>query len=399
MSTIIPVIMTEEGPTPTSADALRNALVNGVAQTNPGYTANLPGSLIEDIASTDVGALTMLEQGRVDQINSVTPYGANAAVLAQQGLMLGLPKGTKSNASVYVIISGPVGRVIPPGFIVSDGSHQYTITQGGVVESSGSTTQLYAVATTYGTWPIPENSVTTIISSVPSGVTLTVTNPNAGVAPTSDESVANYRARILQAQTVVGAGTVAMLKARLNAVAGVQPRLVSVRSVTGGWEVICGGGDAQAIGLAIFESILDLSTIKSSATAANNVSVTLADGSDTYTFDFVNPPQQAVTVAITWNTGITGFTKSAQVNSLGAVGVQNYINSITVGQPINLNAMSASFEQAVSGAIALSDITSLSFAVTINGSTAAPTAGTQAIPSDPESYFYANATDITSTQG
>ena len=58
-------------------------LVALVASENPDYTANLPGSLIEDIASTDVGALTGIDQARVDAINSVTPYGANAFVLAQ----------------------------------------------------------------------------------------------------------------------------------------------------------------------------------------------------------------------------------------------------------------------------------------------------------------------------
>ncbi|EEF27062.1 conserved hypothetical protein, partial [Ricinus communis] len=73
------------GPVPTAPATLRQNLVNGVAATNPDYTANLPGGLIEDIASTDTGALVTIDQARIDAVNSVTPYGANAFILAQQG--------------------------------------------------------------------------------------------------------------------------------------------------------------------------------------------------------------------------------------------------------------------------------------------------------------------------
>jgi hypothetical protein len=53
-----------------------------VAAEVPDYTANLPGSLIEDISSTDVQALATIDQARVDAINSFSPYGANAFALA-----------------------------------------------------------------------------------------------------------------------------------------------------------------------------------------------------------------------------------------------------------------------------------------------------------------------------
>ena len=87
----IPLVMTSEGPVPTPPATLRAQLVDSVASTNPDYTANLPGSLIEDIASTDVGALVTMDQARVDAINSVTPYGANAFVLGQLGAQFGIP--------------------------------------------------------------------------------------------------------------------------------------------------------------------------------------------------------------------------------------------------------------------------------------------------------------------
>lgn len=77
----LPIIMTSEGPQPTPATTIWQALIQAVSSQVPGYTANLPGSLIEDISSTDVAALAVIDQARVDAVNSVSPYGANASVL------------------------------------------------------------------------------------------------------------------------------------------------------------------------------------------------------------------------------------------------------------------------------------------------------------------------------
>src|ERR1700744_573569 len=117
----IPLVMTAQGPVPTPPSVLLQALLSAVAATNPGYTASLPGSLIEDISSTDVGALATIDQARVDAVNDVTPFGANAFVLTQLGQQFGVPQGQAANGSVLVIFSGTPGYVIPAGFVVSDG--------------------------------------------------------------------------------------------------------------------------------------------------------------------------------------------------------------------------------------------------------------------------------------
>ena len=206
MSLTVPLVMGASGAVPTSPVALRQTVEQNVAATNPDYTANLPGSLIEDVLSTQVGGLTQIDQARVDAINSVTPYGANAFVLSQLGQQLGIVQGAPTNTSVYVVISGTAGYVIPPGFIVSDGTYQYVIQSGGVVGTSGSTSQLYAVSTQSGSWAVPAGSVTQIVTSVASGYSLTVTNPEAGTPATSAESVESYRSRVLQGQQVTCQG-------------------------------------------------------------------------------------------------------------------------------------------------------------------------------------------------
>ena len=118
----LPTVITAAGLQPQSPATLRANLVAAVAAQNPGYTADLPGSLIEDIASTDVGALVVCDQARVDLVNSLSPYAANAQLLIQLGNISGVQQGTTSNTSVYVVFSGTVGFVVSPGFTVSDGT-------------------------------------------------------------------------------------------------------------------------------------------------------------------------------------------------------------------------------------------------------------------------------------
>ncbi|MHB8388237.1 MAG: baseplate J/gp47 family protein [Acidobacteriaceae bacterium] len=466
----LPIVMTSAGPQPTPPTVLQQALLQAVAAQVPGYTATLPGSLIEDISSTDVGALVTIDQARVDAINSVTPYGANAFILAQLGQQFGIAQGTPANASVYVVFSGPAGYVLQPGFTISDGSNQYALQDGGIIGASGTSPQLYAVATNAGTFPIPANTVNQIVTSVPSTYTITVNNPEAGIPATSAESVQSYRSRVMLAGTVGATGTPALLKSLLYSITGVQQQYVSVNHLSGGWQVICGGGDSYSIANAILQAVPDISVLQGSQlaitamTAANPVVITTnlnhnfvagntftvvgadpaaydltytvasvtsttitttTDGStfgtyvsgasfspnprnvtasvfqnpNTYDITFVNPPQQIVTVAVTWNTTQPNFTAGLSVNQLAAPSIQSYINSIYVGQPINLLEMTAIFQNAVSAILSAPNITTLTFAVTINGVIVTPSAGTSIIEGDPESYFYASATGVTVAQG
>jgi hypothetical protein len=266
-STAIPLVMSASGPVATPPATLYTALINGVAATNPGYTV-LPAGLIDDISGTDVGALVVMDQARVDAINSVTPYGANPFILAQLGTQFGIPQGTSANASVEVVFAGAgaVGYVFPPGFTVGDGTNQYALQDGGVIEANGFSQSLSAIATTSGTFAIAANTVTQIVTSIPSPYAglVTVNNPVAGTAATTTESVQTYRARVLQAGVVASTGTPAYLRTLLEAVTGVQQQLVSINQVPGGWQVICGGGDNYAVANAILQGVPDIAALQGS---------------------------------------------------------------------------------------------------------------------------------------
>ncbi len=265
-----PLTFTAAGPQPQSPSALQQQLLAAVAAIAPDYTI-LPGALIEDISSTDVWALVNIDAARVEVLNSISPYTANPAILIQQGNCYGIPQGTSANGSVGVVFSGPAGFVIAVGFVVGDGTNYYTIQDGGIIETAGTSQALTAIAQNAGTFAIPAGTVTTLVTSVPSGISLTCANPNAGTPATTAETVATYRSRVVQAGQVACQGTAPFLKTLLQAIPGVVPQQVSVRSVSGGWEVICGGGDAYAVANAIYQGVPNLAEVVGSTMSVTAV--------------------------------------------------------------------------------------------------------------------------------
>jgi hypothetical protein len=275
MADEFPLVMTAAGPVPTPPAEIRAALIALVSATNPGYAANLPGALIEDISSTDVAAVALIDSARIELINSLTPLGANAFLLAELGEIYGPKPGETTNTSAFVTFAGPPGFVISQGFVVSDGAHQYLIKSGGIIASNGFTALLYCVASLPGSWAVLPNSINQTITSVPAAITaagFSVTNPQAGTPSPGAETEEAYRSRVLQAGLAASQGMSRYMKTLLGDIDGVQTRLLSVRQVNGGgWQVICGGGDPYEVAYAIYSALFDISTLVGSTISVTGI--------------------------------------------------------------------------------------------------------------------------------
>jgi hypothetical protein len=251
---ILPLVMTDQGLQPAAPADLRAALIALVAATNPDYTANLPGSLIEDISSTDTFALVESDSFLVDLVNSVTPYGANAFLLNQLGILYGVDHQPITNTSVYVIFTGPPGYTIAQGFVVSDGTYQYTCQTGGICGLDGTTLPIYALATVSGAWEVLPNTVVQMATSVPVSIPLTVSNPVAGIPSLSGEPISIFRERCFTAGLAASTGMGRYLKTLVGNIPGVQNRLISVQTEGNQYVVIVGGGDPYQVAHAIWQA-------------------------------------------------------------------------------------------------------------------------------------------------
>jgi hypothetical protein len=331
----LPIVMGPSGPIPTPPAILRAQLTEKVTQTNPGYVNNLPSSLIEDIASTDVGALIIANQFFIDLINSVTPYGANAFILNQLGTEIyGIQPAVATNTSVDLIFSGTPGFIIIPGFTVTDNVYQYICFDGGVIGSNGISLPIHAIASMPGTWAIAAGTVTGLVTSVPPNINLAVINPTEGTPSTSAESIMSFRTRTLTAGLVASTGMDRYLKTLLWNIPGVQQRLVSVRQDldNGRWIIIVGGGDPYQVAWAIYYAIFDIQTL-----ARPNINII-----DITSYDPTNPNPQIPVITTEFNHNlVTGMIETIY----GVVGMEQLngqsfavtvLNNLTFTIPVGL---------------------------------------------------------------
>ncbi len=396
-------VITSAGAVPTSLDTLKAELVSRAVALSPGLTTNLPGSLIEDLSSTAVGALAVQDQAAVDLINSVSPASANEFILYQLGDVYGVRQGIGSNTSVFVVFSGTPGFVIDAGFLVSDGTHQYVVMEPAIISPPGpvgTSAPTFCLALDSGVWAVPVDTVTVLVTSVPEGFELTCTNASTGIPGQSAQSLADFQAQVIQAGQAVATGTPTFVKTALRAVSGVQSRLIAFRQTGGGWQVIVGGGDPYQVANALFQSLFNIQDLQPASTVGTTQHVAINDFPDTYEIVFVVPAQSTIELVITWNTTATAnFVSPAIVTSLVQPAMVAYINGITVGQPISLLRLSDTFITAVAGSIPESELSKLQFIVKINGDIVAPPTGGVLIFGDPEAYFFTTTADIAVDQG
>jgi hypothetical protein len=272
-----------------------------------------------------------MDSARIGLVNSISPYLANPFILYQLGAVYGVSQGLGSNASVNLIFTGSsAGFVIPIGFTVSDGTNQYTVQDGGVIGTDLQTLPLFAVASNAGTFAIPADTVTQLVTSVPGGYTLSVTNPLAGTPQQSAQTISDYRAQVMQAGQVASVGTSAFTKTLIEAVPGVIPALVSIVAVVGvGWKIIVGGsGDPYQIANAILQGVGDIAFLVGSTLGVANFTAA-ANGVVTTTLNHGYTTGQAVVV-----TGVSPGTYNGTYSSITVLTEKTFevnINTSTFG--------------------------------------------------------------------
>jgi hypothetical protein len=336
--TQLPLVMSPQGLIPMSPAALRQQLVAKVAATNPDYTANLPGVLIEDVASTEVAGLVIANQFLVDLVNSVTPYGANAFLLYQLGIdIYGIQPSQTTNTSVDLIFSGTPGFIIIPGFTVTDGTYSYICQDGGVVGSDGVSLPIHALASMPGTWPVPAGTVTGFVTGIPLLINLSVINPTDGIPSTAAETITSFRSRTITAGLAASTGMDRLLKTYLNNIPGVVPRLVSVRQNIENcqWVILVGGGDPYQVAWAIYYALFDIQSL--ARPAINIIRIT--------SYDPTNPNPQVPVITTQYNHNLlTGMTETIN----GVVGMEQLngqsfavtvLTNLTFTIPVDLSTL------------------------------------------------------------
>ena len=386
--------MTSGGLIPRTPSQIRSDLQDSLLSKDPSLTLDDPAysEIIPSWLDTSVSCIEEIEQIGIDTVNSIDPTLSNEMIADSLGYTLGIIRGESTRANVDVVFTGTNGYNIPKGFLVSNGTYQFYVLNGGVI-ADGSVT-LYCVCTVDGIIPIAENSVTQIITSVPSPYVLTCNNPIAGNQGSGLEPLSQYKARYIQAFNRVSTGTIAYCKELLSAV-NFDLKRISILPSNGKTKIIVGGGDPYLIGEAIFKSGLDISTFKQSATESRNFSRFIVDYPDTYKIDFVRPFSRQVSITATYSLLTVSIVPDSSITEAAQPALSNYINNLAIGYNINLLELNEIFKEAIRGiGVDTQFLSNLEFSVSINGISVNPIVGTQLIAQDEEAYFSCNPSAV-----
>lgn len=180
---------------------------------------------------------------------------------------------------------------------------------------------------------------------------------------------------------------------------------------------VVGGGSLQAInGQSFPVTVLSPTTfsVPFDATMVNGIyysggtvspnpiveEVTITDYPDVYVIPYVIPPQETVTMVVTWETDSPHYVAPQAIAQAAAPALVEYVNSLPVGTaPLNIYDMQSVFIAAVAAILPAESITILAFAVAFDGVAAQPMQGTGVIYGDVNSYFYADLSGIVVQEG
>jgi hypothetical protein len=134
--------------------------------------------------------------------------------------------------------------------------------------------------------------------------------------------------------------------------------------------------------------------------------VTITDYPDTYLVSYVIPPQESVKISITWKTDSPNYVSSVAVAQVVAPAISEYINGLAVGvTPINIYDMQQLFLNVTADIVPNENVTFLNFDISVDGFDVSPPNDAATgkplgvIYGDPNSYFFADVTDIIVSEG
>ncbi|KMQ89982.1 hypothetical protein RF55_10318 [Lasius niger] len=395
--TIKDAVISNSGISTTDPTTLRQNLVNLAEKLAPGVATDLPGTLVEDMASTATGALSQMDAAKVEMFGSFSPLTMNPQFLNVYGAQMGITRGTESNASAYLTIKGTSGTYLGTGFQFSDGQNIYATTTPTSIPESGVLNNVYVSAISFFQTSPAANSITQVNTSLPTGGISSVTNPTAGTPGIAAETDASYRLRIWQSLQAQPQGSPTCVKNMIGNIDGVVKRTISCSVDPNGYRILVDGGDPSQIAGAIYASIFDISRLLGSAgngKLGTTVTASVLDGQDQYNIQYIRPAQQQVTISISWGITLINAVDPNKLAQLAAPPVSDYINGLYAGQPISLAGVKQAFLSAFEQIADVSQLNLYQAKIFIDGAEESPAQGEELVYGDTEAYFVTTPDNI-----
>lgn len=262
------------------------------------------------IITSDTLARTSVIRNNAALANQVNPNLAGGVFLDALCALTGLARQAQSRSTIAdVVLAGVSGTAVPAGVTAktSAGDLFESITQ--VMIPSGGTVTVDFQSVEYGPVPALANTLTQVANGVLGWET--VTNPNAAVLGTTQESDASLRSRRRETLALQGIAIPEAITSALYAVEGVKSltfreNVAATSQVIDGvtmlahsiWACVDGGTDAD-IAASLLQNKSAGCAWTSGAGTPVSVNVTDAASGQTYAVDFDRPEQVGILVRAT----------------------------------------------------------------------------------------------------
>lgn len=281
------------------------------------------------IASSEAAVIGDKDGQMLFLANNFDPAYASGRFQDALARIYGLSRNPPEPSTVQCLCVGLTSTVIPTGARATDGTNEWTCTQGGTIPGGGSITLPFACIVD-GPIPCPANSVNKIVQTILGWDT--INNPSAGVEGSDVESRADFERR---RQLSVAGNSRSMIQSVVAAVLAVPnvidaygysnetaaPVTIGAVTIAAHSIFVCvSGGDPQAVAEAIWSKKMPGCVM----TGATTETVTDTDGYSppypTYTIKFQTAASTAIKVEVS-------ITNSASVPSDATALIQAAVQS------------------------------------------------------------------------
>lgn len=322
----------------------------------------LPGTLENMLLEGGATILKLGEEQQAALLNGFSLFTNLDYMVEGQGLTYNLPRKQGTNNSVLLTFTGVSGTYIPSNSLVSnnDGSINVYTTTSSIIGPTGNC-EVYASPTQTTPLDIPQNTLT-VLGFTNSGVT-GVNNNIAGTQAIQEEDLSFYKTRIrnslaygrinysnylreLIRNIPTNDSRLCNLKIKMVDVTDAQSNVFTVMQ----YEVIAYGTNDYATAQAMFDNtVVKIFSSSLPDSDPNKLVINITDGRDTYPITFTRPKQKSIKISITYKT--TRSLGASNVSNLSVGDIVNYINSLYVGDSLNLILVQEIFHRSIALAI------------------------------------------------
>lgn len=301
-----------------------------------------PADIQNMLLDTSIQGLLEYENLMAEMINSYTPSFANDFMFLQMASSLGLKPKSEFKAQATLKFTGKKGDYIPVGTKVNG----FETESSGVI---GTTGELFLNAYSSDTTIHEANTLTSISTAVPTGVS--VTNPSASLAYVPEETFKQFKERCQTMWRSPRVSSTEYARAQLLTLTSINPRLLNFFKKDGGIEMVVGGGEPSEVVNILFNSFFETQKFISQPSdndTKRTISHPITYYGTTLTIPYTTP--KALSLSLRMNIKFRSDTLSTiNTSIITQEPITTLINEKLVGEPVSqvelqntaLNALAA----------------------------------------------------------